>query len=541
MNTYRSIFKWGDKREEKLDASLVSIIKDIFSYSKKDLSTKHLPGTKEAVASRKCTLTDAIIKKFETISGSENVGKDDYSRNSHAFGKYYTDLLNIRKGEIPTPPDLVLYPRNEDEILQILQLCNKEKIAVTPRGGASSVTRGVEIPHGGISLDLTRHLNQLISVSEVNTTVTVQAGIMGPSLEKYLNAYQEGYTCGHFPQSFEYSTVGGWIAARGAGQASTGYGKIEEMVPALKVITPTGIIETKDYPATAQAWDLNKTFIGSEGTLGVITQATLKIRKFRPQYTSYASFLFKNFETATLAMRQIMQGGIGVPHIFRISDPEETNIAFKTKNFNNSLGDKFLKTRGYKENSRCLMFVSIEGDKDYTRFVKSKIRKIVKKNGGFYLGAKPVKDWLKQRYSSAYLRDPLMDIGIMTDTIETAVTWENLIPLWKAVRAYLTTRKKTIVMVHISHVYENGSNLYFTFLSPMIKGDEINDYVTYHKGLINIICENKGSLSHHHGIGRALSPWLKQEIGIESFQLLRAIKNHLDPNGIMNPGCLGLE
>ncbi|OFX20023.1 MAG: alkylglycerone-phosphate synthase, partial [Bacteroidetes bacterium GWA2_31_9b] len=483
-----------------------------------------------------------VIQKFVEIVGSENLNDDDFSRASHAHGKFYGELLKLRKGEIQSPPDLVIYPRSEDDIIRILEVCNKNKIAVTPFGGNSSVTRGVETPKGGISLDLTKHFNKVLEINTINSTVTVQSGMYGPAFEDYLNNFGEGFTCGHFPQSFEYSTVGGWVAAKGAGQASTGYGKIEHMVLSLKVITPSGVIETKTYPASAQGWDLYPIFIGSEGTLGVITQVTMKIHKHRPENTKYASFIFKNFESAVVAMRTAMQDGIGLPHLFRISDPEETEIAFKTKNFEGTLTDKFLNTLGYKSGNRCLMFVAVDGNKAYVNQVIKSIKNNNKKHKAFFIGASPTKKWLEQRYSSAYLRDPLMDLGIMTDTLETAVMWENLIPLWSAVRKYLKAREKTVAMVHISHVYENGANLYFTFLSPMKKDDEINDYLLFHKGLVDTIHENKGSLSHHHGIGKTMAPWMEKELGSESMKLMQAIKNHLDPNGIMNPGnTLGLK
>jgi alkyldihydroxyacetonephosphate synthase len=314
------------------------------------------------------------------------------------------------------------------------------------------------------------------------------------------------------------------------------------MVLSLRAVTPSGIINTKTYPASAQGWDLHQAFMGSEGTLGVITEVTMKIRKYQPENTKHASFIFKNFETATEAMRTVMQSGVGVPHLFRISDPEESEIAFKTKNFEGTFADKFLNIMGYKSGKRCLMFVAVEGNKSYTNQVVSSIKKITKKFGSFSLGASPTKKWLEQRYSSAYLRDPLMDLGVMTDTLETAVMWDNLIPLWTEVRKYLKSREKTVVMVHISHVYENGANLYFTFLSPMKKGDELNEYTEYHKGIIEAIQANKGSLSHHHGVGRTLAPWMENELGKESLNLMQAIKDHLDPNGIMNPGnTLGLK
>ena len=540
--TYRDIFKWGDKRETQIDQGTLNVIKDKFEYSDSDINQKYLFGDQEVKLENECKLEQEILNKFIEIVGDENIKTDDFSRANHSYGKCYFDLLKLRKGDIPTPPDAVLYPRTEDDIVKILEICNRNKIAVTPLGGQSSVTRGVETPKAGISLDLTKHLNKVIEVNEINSTVTVQSGMYGSAFEEYLNNYGDKYSCGHFPQSFEYSTVGGWVAAKGAGQASTGYGKIEHMVLSIKVVTPTGIIETKTYPASAQGWDLHQTFIGSEGTLGVITRVTMKIRKYRPDNTKYASFIFKNFESAVDAMRTVMQSGIGAPHLFRISDPEESDIAFKSKNFDGTFADKFLNIIGYKSGNRCLMFVAVEGNKSYTCQLISSIKNITKKFGSFSLGSKPTKKWLEQRYSSAYLRDPLMDLGIMTDTLETAVMWNNLIPLWNAVRKYLKSRDKTVVMVHISHVYENGANLYFTFLSPMKKGDELNDYTEYHKGIIETILANNGSLSHHHGVGRMLAPWMEKELGKESLSLMQSVKNHLDPNGIMNPGnTLGLK
>jgi len=541
-NTYRSIFKWGDKREEKLEKGVIELIKEKFDYSDEDFRQHYLFGDEEINLQQPCSIPEAIIKEFIKLCGTDNVNLDNFARAAHASAYFFTDLLYLRKGEIKTPPDVVIYPRSEEEIVEILQICKRENIAITPIGGRSSVTRALETPLGGISLDLTRHFNKILEVNETNSTVKVQPGVYGPVLEKHLNAFGNGYSCGHFPQSFEYSTVGGWAAARGAGQSSTAYGKIDEMVLALRVITAVGIIETKDYPASAQAWDLNKTFIGSEGCLGIITRISLKIRKYRPQNTAYASFVFKNFESATKSMREIMQSGFGFPSLFRISDPEETATAFKIKGFENSFSDKVLKTLGYSPGKRCLMFVTVDGDKDYAHLVKKKIKKIVRSKGGFSVGGKPTKDWLKQRYSSAYLRDPLMDIGIMTDTVETAVAWDKLIVLWKAVRAYFEKRDKTHVMAHISHVYENGANLYFTFLSPMKKGIEIEDYLQLHKGLIDTIHHNGGSLSHHHGIGRALAPWMEEEMGKTAMGLMQATKDFLDPEGILNPGdTLGLN
>ncbi len=538
--TYREILKWGDKREQKIDDITLNILKKIFSLSKQDLTEKHLLGDNEIKLEKKTSLSEVQINDLKKIAGDENIHTDDFSRANFSYGKYYTELLLLRKGLIANPPDAVIAPKSHNDVVMLVNYCNENMIPIIPVGGQSSVTKGVETPKGGIALDLTKHLNQVLEVNTINMTVKVQAGMFGPAFEKYLNKL--GYSCGHFPQSFEFSTVGGWVAAKGAGQASTGYGRIDDMIVALKIVTPEGIIENKDYPSKAEAWDTYPLFIGSEGTLGVITEITMKIRKLRPENTQYASFIFKSFENAVYAMRKIMQADFGKPHLFRISDPEETDIAFKTKGFEEKFSNKVLKALGYLPGKRCLMFVSVEGDTRYTKFVKRQIKKTAKKCKGFYIGSGPTKNWLEQRYSSAYMREPLMDLGVMTDTVETAVTWDNLITLWKSVRAYVKQRNKTVFMSHISHVYSNGANLYFTFLSPTEKRNEENDYTQFHKGLIDTIYNNKGSLSHHHGIGRVLAPWMEAAVSREVISAMQAIKNHFDPNGIMNPsGMLGLK
>lgn len=538
MSTYRDILKWGNKQEEKLDSGTLQVIQEEFGWSQQRMQEKHLLGNEKVVLQQACQLSTKELSTLSSIVGEANLEKTDFSRASHAYGKYYTDLLLLRQGKIPSPPDAVVFPENENQIEEIIQFCKQNKIAITPFGGASSVTRGVETTKGGISLDLTRHFTKILHHNTTNQTVRVQAGMFGPALEKELNT--KGYSCGHFPQSFEYSTVGGWVAARGAGQASTGYGKIEDMVLAMRVLTPEGNIETKAYPKMAQAWNLNEMFTGSEGALGVITEVTLKTVKYRPENRSYASFIFRDFETATTAMRQMIQAEYGKPHLFRLSDPKETDVAFRMKGFNNSISDKVLHTLGYRAGKRCLMFVAVEGEQDFTRFLKRKLKSTAKQNGGFYIGGKPTKKWLQQRFHSAYLREPLMDMGVITDTLETAVGWEQLIPLWTNVQAYMNNRPNTVVMTHLSHIYESGANLYFTFLSPTKAGDEMNDYSKFHQGIVQTIIENGGSLSHHHGVGRTLAPWLNEQYNKSTLATLQRIKTTLDPTGIMNPGVLGL-
>lgn len=538
--SYRQILKWGDKREESVSHLMIDLIKEKFGLTDSDLNKKHLTGTEIVSLGKPSMLKPAQLDFLISIVGRENILTDDFSRAEFSCGKFYGELLDLRLGTVPDPPDAVVSPRSHEEVVKIIEFCNEERIPVIPAGGRSSVTGALRAPEGGIALDLAKHLNKVIRINKVNKTVTVQAGIMGPRLEEELNS--NGYTCGHFPQSFEYSTVGGWIAARGAGQASTGYGKIEDIVVALKVVTPAGVIETKDYPRTAQGWDLFRLFTGSEGTLGVITEATLSVRNYAPQNTASAAFIFRSFEQSVETMRKIMQSEYGKPHLFRISDPDETDIAFRTSGFDGTFADRVIGLLGFRPLNRCLMFVTVEGDRDYTRFVMRKVKQSARKGKGMFIGKGPVRRWLEQRYTSAYMRDPLMDMGIMTDTLETAVTWENLLKVWSAAHEYVRKRPKTFMMIHISHVYENGANLYFTFLSPMHKGNEKKDFAVFHAGLVDTIISSGGSISHHHGVGRVLAPWMERHLGKTSMAALAAVKRHFDPNNIMNPGgTLGLQ
>jgi len=534
---FRSVFKWGDpNHEEILDSGIRRVLKEVFGLSDDCFSQPFLAGERQISLNKASALAAPAIAELREIVGPENVETDDFSRAYHAYGKTYFDVIRLRLGMVDTPPDVIVYPRSDQDIHQIMSWCSNNGVPLVPFGGHSSVTRGLECPHGGVSLDLTRHLNQVISVNETNSTVRVQAGIGGPRLEQYLNAFESGYTLGHFPQSFEHSTVGGWVVTRGAGQESTCYGKIEDMVRAIRLISPVGTITTKDYPAMSIGPDLNNMIMGSEGTFGVVTEVTLRIRAYRPQNVRYFSFIFPTFEQAIQTMRLAMQAEIGHPAMFRLSDPEETDFSFRIKGYDRKIDDRLLRLMGYHPRKRCLMYVTAKGDPDFSNLVERKISKLARQNGAFALGSKPVLTWLEQRFSSAYLRDPLMDAGIMVDTLETAVTWDNLINVWDHVRQTIKKRSPAVAMVHLSHIYETGANLYFTFLATMDRDNPIDDFLQFQASIIQSIQQHGGALSHHHGIGRMMAPWLEQELGPDALAALRALKKHFDPHNIMNPG-----
>lgn len=538
--TFRDVLRWGDANNEaRLEPHQMAALESMLGL-KLEPGRRINPGDEPLALPESRPLPPGFVDALSGIVGLDNLAVDDLSRAMHACGKFYGELVQLRLGKVPHPPQAVVYPRSQLEVEQVVALCSRQEVPLIPFGGHSSVTRGVAAPRGGVSLDLTRHLNQVLSISPIDCSVTVQPGIYGPAMEQELN--RAGFTLGHFPQSFEFSTVGGWVATRGAGQASTGYGKIEDMVLGLTMVTPAGTIRTRPLPAEATGPDLDRLLMGSEGAFGVITEVTFKIRRHLPENTCLASYIFKDFEQAVEAMRRIMQARFGAPCLFRLSDPEETQAAFLMGGKQGGLGDKFLTALGYEPGKRCMMFLSAEGDKTQARLVARSAGRIARRLGAFPLGAGPVRKWLAQRYSSAYLREPLMDLGLRTDTLETSVNWERLMELWAATRVYIKSRPHTICMVHLSHLYENGANLYFTFIAPMAEGDEVTDFTEFHQGLVETILAHGGSLSHHHGIGRMLGPWMEREIGPVAMGLLRSIKRHLDSAGVMNPGgTLGLD
>jgi alkyldihydroxyacetonephosphate synthase len=389
------------------------------------------------------------------------------------------------------------------------------------------------------------HMNRIIEINDQNHTVTVQPGICGPSLEKALNRAKESfgslhsYTCGHFPQSFEYSTVGGWVLTRGAGQNSTYYGKIEDLVLSQRYITPVGDITTINIPAKATGPDLDQILIGSEGAFGILVEVTLKIYRYMPESRTYFSFMFRDWESAVSACRDVMQGEFGYPSVFRLSDPEETDFALQLYGVGDTVVGNVLHNMGYKRNHRCLLLGNTDGDKDYGSLIFRKIRKICKKYHALNTTGYVAKRWERGRFTDPYLREDLGDFGIVIDTLECGVNWSGLNKVWSEVRAYCHSRPNTICMSHSSHFYPQGTNLYFIFIT---KVEDLNDYITYQAGILDVIQTQGATMSHHHGIGKVLAPWLEGQIGKSGLDVFRALKHHFDPNNILNPGgTLGLD
>ena len=544
--SYRSILKWGDPEAFKApNTKLYELMKETFHMTDDDFKVKQEMGLEEVDYDIPCRLSDDQIAALEAIVGKANVSTDNYDRLSVAYGKTRVDLMRLRKHIVENVPDAVVYPKNREDIIALVKYCCEQKIPMYVYGGGSSVTRGVEAVKGGITLDMRKNFNKVISFSEHNQTITVEAGMSGPKLEETLNnavstlGAKRAYTCGHFPQSFEYSSVGGWAVTRGAGQNSSYYGKIEDIVISQEYVTPIGIIKSDEFPRNATGPSIDQIMMGSEGTFGILTHVTLRVFKYMPENRKKFSYVFKDWENGLNAAREIMQGEFGFPSVFRLSDPEETSIAFRLYGVADTVIDKMLAAKGYKDGKRVLMLGWSEGEKHFSKNVAKQIDKICKKHGAMYTTSIVTKGWEKGRFTDPYLREDMGDYGLMLDTLECSVNWDNFTNVYENVRRFCKSRPDTICMTHMSHFYPQGANLYFIFEAKM---NDLDEYLEYQRGIMDNIQKYGAAMSHHHGIGKMTAPWLEAQIGKNQMDIYRALKQHFDPDNLMNPGgTLGLD
>jgi alkyldihydroxyacetonephosphate synthase len=357
---------------------------------------------------------------------------------------------------------------------------------------------------------------------------------------------QLGFSLGHFPDSFEYSTVGGWIATRSAGMQSDAYGKIEDMVVALKMATPVGSMVTRPAPASSAGPDLNRVIAGSEGTLGIITECTMRVHK-TPEAKDYRGFLFPSFREGFAAIQECVASGRR-PSLIRLQDEFETELAFNMKSpkkgfaaFAQAQVKKVLKARGYAR--PAIMIVGVEGDADFARRRGREVRSILKKHRGFDLGRGVGETWSKDKFNLPYLRDYVMDRACMVDVAETATLWSNVLPLHAAVTAKVKEKFAAegtpgFIGCHISHTYGPGACLYFTYACRQKQGAELEQYYSFKRFITELFVRNGAALSHHHAVGTEHRPWLEGEVSKAGLLALKGLKGALDPEGLLNPGKL---
>jgi alkyldihydroxyacetonephosphate synthase len=487
------------------------------------------------------TLPASAREDLARSVGAEHVRDDREARITHAAGKGYVDLVRLRAGDADPAPDAVVLPGGHDEVAAVLEACARAGVAVVPFGGGTSVVGGVEPLRGGhaaaISLDLGR-LDGLLSLDERSRTAVLGAGLVLPEADDLLG--RRGWTLGHVPQSYEYATVGGCVATRSAGQASTGYGRIDDLVLGLRAAAPAGEIAPRTFPATAAGPDLRELLVGSEGALGVLTEVSLRVAP-RPAKRRYEGWLFRDFAEGAEALRALVAEH-AAPDVARLSDEEETrmSLAFAGSPAGLLLG-AYGRLRGRPR--PCLGVFGWEDSEEAVRRRRARCTAVLRRHGGAFAGGAPGAAWARARFAGPYLRDALLERGIMAETLETAAQWSDLEELHRAVAAALHAAlaargTPALVACHVSHLYESGASLYFTFIARQETGAELEQWRAAKEAASDAILANGGTITHHHAVGRDHIPWHAKEVGPLGVEVLRAAKGALDPAGIMNPGKL---
>ncbi|WP_185975943.1 FAD-binding oxidoreductase [Mycolicibacterium sp. 018/SC-01/001] len=480
---------------------------------------------------RPSALSPADRKGLAEIVGIDNVLVDDIDRLLRAGGKSTLDLLRRRDFGVQDGPDAVLVPGSDDEVAAVLRFCADHSIAVVPFGGGTSVVGGLDPVRGDfkavVSVDLHR-FDALHSLDDVSWEAELGAGLTGPDAERLLG--ERGFSLGHFPQSFCFATIGGFAATRSSGQDSAGYGRFDDMVRGLRIVTPAGVLDVGRAPASAAGPDLRQVVLGSEGAFGIITSVRVRVHPV-PETTRYEAWSFPDFATGAAALRAVAQTGTG-PTVIRLSDEAETGVNLATTD---SIGEAQI-TGG------CLAITAFEGSEAHVASRHAETRELLSANGGTSLGERPARAWEHGRFNAPYLRDGLLSAGALCETLETATTWSNVPRLKAAVTDALTrsladSGTPALVLCHISHVYPTGASLYFTVVGAQ-RGNPIEQWRAAKTAASEAMVSVGATITHHHAVGADHRPWMREEVGDVGVAVLRAVKAALDPTGIMNPGKL---
>ena len=525
---------------------------ELWPYLKRELGVDEIRWEKP-VAFEDVTLPEQ--KNNEAFLAAIGAGLDDgqvvddkKSRLVHAAGKSFRDLWLVRHGQVQFAPDCVVYPGTEEDVALVVRAAHEHGVVLVPFGGGSNIA-GCLVPsdRGGrmvVSLDMCR-MHRVLEVDRYSLTARIQPGVYGQHLEDQLA--EHGVTLGHFPDSFLHSTLGGWVATRSAGMQSDIYGKIEDMVISLRMVTPSGTIITRSVPKSSNGIDIKHLCIGSEGILGVITEVVVQVHH-KPEKEDWYGWLFPDFKSGLDAIHECHRGDC-MPTVTRLNDPKKTALSFAFKHPKTGIKDKIAKAfkwyignvKKIDFNQCCLMVVKYESTPQAFNRIKNRVTAIYKKHRGVCLGAEPGRSFAKVKFDFPHLRDYVMDRSIMADVSETATTWDNLRTLHESgladvEQAIKDTGVDAWVGCHLSHSYRTGASLYFTFGCLQREGREIEQYLYVKKAAEDAFMKNGGTLSHHHAVGTEHLPWVEEDLSPTGLKAVKALKAGLDPNDIMNPG-----
>lgn len=470
------------------------------------------------------------------------ISQDGWERLLHARGQSLPDWVARRSGQIGVYPDGVAYPTSDQEVRQLLELARREQFHLIPYGGGTSVLGHINPLSGDwpvLTLDMSR-MNRLLDLDKTSQLAVFEAGVPGPYLEAQLNPL--GFTLGHYPQSFEFSTLGGWIAARSSGQQSYYYGRIEQLFGGGLLETPSGPVELPEFPASAAGPDLRQLVLGSEGRFGVITRAAVRVRRL-PEYEAFYGVFFHDWEAGVQAVRQIAQEHVPVS-MLRLSDPRETAMSLSLSGNEQllRLAGRGLRLLG-KGDAPCLLVYGVTGNLPAARSAHRQADAILRRSGGLNTGQFAGRQWVKSRFHFPYARNTLWDIGIGLDTLETALPWRGVLAAAAEIKAAIHQAQEAAggrvwVFSHLSHVYGDGASIYVTYVFPLEADPSatLERWQAMKTAASLAIVRNHATISHQHGIGLDHKPYLSAEKGALGMQTLSSLAQVYDPTGIMNPG-----
>jgi len=459
-------------------------------------------------------------------------------RAGHTYGKSFRDVVRGFARDFANPPDVVAFPTDEHEVAAVLEWCSEAGLAAIPYGGGSSVVGGVEAPPadafpGVVSIDLGRQ-GRVLEIDRTSRAARIQAGVMGPALEDQLRPH--GLTLRHFPQSFEFSSLGGWIATRAGGHYATLFTHIDEFVEALRVVTPTGVVATRRLPASGAGPNPDRLFIGSEGILGIITEAWMRLQD-RPTLRASASVTFPTFAAGAGAVRALSQTGL-YPTNCRLLDPGEAMTSGA------GTGAEAVLVVGFESADHSLdawMVRALECCRDHGGTVPDGAGRTRSDESMGREGAAGA--WRQAFLDMPYLRDALVAMGMISETFETAVTWDRFAELHAGVMAATTDAVRRIcgagiVTCRFTHVYPDGVAPYYTVMAPARPGGQLAQWAEIKRAAAETLLALGGTITHHHAVGRDHRPWYDHERPDGFARALSAVKATLDPRGVLNPGVL---